>query len=128
MKILSIFGWLISGALLFTSACGSPERGQDEADGVENERMPSASGAGTILRLDSRFDALVPAGAIIEKVADGFVFLEGPVWIREESRLLFRIFDQTRSSSGPRPTVPVGSSRPCSRGTWTAADLLARTG
>ena len=89
MKTLSIFVWLISGALLFTSACGSPESGRDEGAGVETERMPSASGAGTILRLDPRFDALVPAGAIIEKVADGFVFLEGPVWIREESRLLF---------------------------------------
>ncbi len=47
------------------------------------------AGAGVIVRLDPRFDALVPAGATIEKLAEGFVFLEGPVWLREESRLLY---------------------------------------
>ena len=47
------------------------------------------AGAGVIVRLDPRFDALVPVGATIEKLADGFVFLEGPVWLREESRLLY---------------------------------------
>ena len=30
-----------------------------------------------------------PADARIEKLADGFVFTEGPVWIQSESRLLF---------------------------------------
>ena len=47
------------------------------------------AGAGVIIRLDPRFDALVPAGATIEKVADGFVFLEGPVWRSADSRLFF---------------------------------------
>ena len=47
------------------------------------------AGAGVIVRLDPRFDALVPAGAAIEKVVDGFVFLEGPVWLSGESRLLY---------------------------------------
>ncbi len=49
----------------------------------------SSAGAGTIVRLDARFDALVPATAQIEQVADGFVFLEGPVWQQDESRLLY---------------------------------------
>ena len=47
------------------------------------------NGAGTILRVDPRLDSLVPADARIEKLADGFMFTEGPVWIRGESRLLF---------------------------------------
>jgi gluconolactonase len=47
------------------------------------------AGEGSIVRIDPRFDALVPLGAVIEKVADGFVFLEGPVWIGAESRLLY---------------------------------------
>jgi gluconolactonase len=46
-------------------------------------------GAGAIIRLDPRFDALVPANAAIEKVADGFVFLEGPVWRNSDSRLFY---------------------------------------
>ena len=47
------------------------------------------AGAGVILRVDSRFDALVPTGAMIEKLADGFVFVEGPVWRSADSRLFF---------------------------------------
>jgi gluconolactonase len=33
-----------------------------------------------IVRLDPAFDALVPPGAQIEKVAGGFTFIEGPIW------------------------------------------------
>lgn len=47
------------------------------------------AGAGVIIRHDARFDALVPTGATIEKVADGFVFLEGPVWRKADSRLFY---------------------------------------
>jgi gluconolactonase len=41
----------------------------------------SAQNDGQIIRLDPALDALVPAGAHVEKVADGFGFLEGPVWV-----------------------------------------------
>jgi gluconolactonase len=41
-----------------------------------------------IARLDSGFDAIVPAGAAIEKLADGFQFIEGPIW-SPEGYLLF---------------------------------------
>jgi gluconolactonase len=44
---------------------------------------------GEIVRLDSRVNALVPTDAAIEKVAEGFIFIEGPVWDRRNSRLLF---------------------------------------
>ena len=62
--------------LAMAVACGGPDE-------------PAAPGAGAILRVDPRLDALVPADARIEKLADGFVFTEGPVWIQSESRLLF---------------------------------------
>ena len=41
----------------------------------------SAQNAGQIIRLDPSLDALIPANAQIEKVADGFGFVEGPVWV-----------------------------------------------
>ena len=41
----------------------------------------SAQNGGQIIRLDPALDALIPANAKIEKVADGFGFLEGPVWV-----------------------------------------------
>ena len=37
--------------------------------------------AGFVERLDPAFDRLVPADAVIERVAGGFAFIEGPVWI-----------------------------------------------
>jgi gluconolactonase len=43
----------------------------------------------TIVRLDPRFDELVPRDAKFEKVVDGFNWVEGPVWNRAGSILLF---------------------------------------
>jgi len=43
----------------------------------------------TIVRHDPRFDALVPKGAKLEKIADGFIWVEGPVWDKKEQALLF---------------------------------------
>ncbi len=44
---------------------------------------------GRIVRLDPRFDKLVPRDAKREKVADGFIWLEGPAWNRAGGYLLF---------------------------------------
>ncbi len=51
--------------------------------------QPANPGFGFIERVDPRFDDLVPLDARIERLADGFVFIEGPVWIRDEDRLVF---------------------------------------
>jgi gluconolactonase len=44
---------------------------------------------GTIERKDPEFDRLIPRDAILEKLADGFDWAEGPVWMREGGYLLF---------------------------------------
>ncbi len=44
---------------------------------------------GRIERIDPRFDALVAPGAILEKVADGMDWTEGPVWDAKNGALLF---------------------------------------
>jgi len=50
---------------------------------------PSAkTGVGTIERLDPAVDALVAPGTVIEKVAGGFKFTEGPLW-RPDGTLWF---------------------------------------
>ena len=50
-------------------------------------------GAGTvptvITSLDPRFDQLVPKDAKLEKIADGFTWVEGPVWHKQGGYLLF---------------------------------------
>ncbi|MGH7319760.1 MAG: SMP-30/gluconolactonase/LRE family protein, partial [Candidatus Rokuibacteriota bacterium] len=43
---------------------------------------------GEVVRLDPALDAIVPVGAGIEKLAEGFTFTEGPVWI-PDGYLLF---------------------------------------
>lgn len=42
-----------------------------------------------VLRLDPRIDAIIPGDAVLEKIADGFAWVEGPVWSREGGFLLF---------------------------------------
>jgi len=43
----------------------------------------------TITSLDPRFDQLVPKGAKLEKIAEGFTWTEGPVWHKRDGYLLF---------------------------------------
>ena len=80
---------LFFGTLVLAVGCGSAPPPEEEAAAP----MPMADpGAGTILRVDPTFDALVPLDATIEKLADGFEFTEGPVWVRQgepEPHLLF---------------------------------------
>ncbi|MGH7216623.1 MAG: SMP-30/gluconolactonase/LRE family protein [Nitrospiraceae bacterium] len=42
-----------------------------------------------ITSLDPRFDQLVPKDAKLEKIADGFTWVEGPVWHKQGGYLLF---------------------------------------
>jgi gluconolactonase len=51
---------------------------------ISAEQVPA-----TITRLDPRFDQLVPKDAQLEKIADGFTWVEGPVWNKQGGYLLF---------------------------------------
>jgi len=46
-------------------------------------------GEARIVRLAKRFDAIVPKDALVEKIADGFAWVEGPAWNRKGRFLLF---------------------------------------
>jgi gluconolactonase len=51
---------------------------------------PPASVPGVqVARLDPALDTIVPRDLTVEKLADGFQFLEGPVWVRDGGHLLF---------------------------------------
>src|SRR5262245_24474506 len=43
---------------------------------------------GSIDRKDPRFDKLVPKDAVLEKLADGFAWCEGPVWVPKDGGYL----------------------------------------
>ena len=44
---------------------------------------------GTIERKDPRLDALVPKDAVLEILAEGFAWTEGPLWDKKKGRVLF---------------------------------------
>ena len=52
--------------------------GEEEVAEVSPQRE---AGAGQIFRADAGLDALVPEGAQIEKIAGGYIFTEGPLWV-----------------------------------------------
>lgn len=49
---------------------------------------PSVS-SDSVERLDPALDSIVPVGATVEKLASGFKFTEGPVWVADSGYLLF---------------------------------------
>jgi len=53
------------------------------------QEKSSSSPAIKIVRLDARFDKLMPRNAALEKLAGGFTWVEGPVWDRKGGYLLF---------------------------------------
>ena len=86
--MIRLRGLVVTLAAALVVACGAT----DPAAPVNEEpAVPTApdAGVGSIFRADPRVDALVPLDARVEKLADGFNFAEGPVWVRSESRLLF---------------------------------------
>ena len=59
------------------------------AGGSATAAGPEPPVIGRIERLDPRFDRLVGRDARIERLVDGFAWVEGPLWDREHGRLLF---------------------------------------
>jgi gluconolactonase len=57
--------------------------------GAAEPPQASAGASGKIVRFDPRLDQLLPRDATVEKVADGFAWVEGPVWNRKRGYLLF---------------------------------------
>ena len=96
---------LVTVCVVWTMACGgASEPPLEEAD---TGPVGEPAGDGSILRLDRRLDSLIPPGATIEKVAEGYTFTEGPVWIRGEQRLLF---SDVRANAIHQWTEPDGAS------------------
>ena len=62
----------IATVLMFVGCTKEPEKPAAES---AKPQAPS-----DLVRLDPAFDALVPPSARLEKLADGFQFIEGPLW------------------------------------------------
>jgi gluconolactonase len=75
---------ILSISVLVATACKSP--GSSNPKGANSEAGSPAEATNaivpTIERLDPTLDLIVPAQAKLEKVATGFTWTEGPVWIQ----------------------------------------------
>src|SRR5262249_44022718 len=66
--------------------CLQPATGADEKLNSYKKPYPTM---GTIERKDPRLDKLLPKDAVLEKLADGCDWAEGPVWFRDGGYLVF---------------------------------------
>lgn len=73
LKALLALACLVGFAL--STGCSSGEEPAAEASPLRE------AGAGRIFRADPGLDALVPEAAQIEKIAGGYIFTEGPLWV-----------------------------------------------
>lgn len=69
--------WMLIGLSCALLACQSTRQAE------------SAKPLGHVERYDAALDALVPAEYKIEKLAEGFTWSEGPLWVEQGSYLLF---------------------------------------
>ena len=49
----------------------------------------STQNIGTIIQFQQEFEQIIKKNALIEVIADGFEWSEGPVWWKSENKLLF---------------------------------------
>jgi gluconolactonase len=74
---------------VLVAGCSTPDK---SASPVSSSAAPTAGaqpGVGSISRLDPALDQIVPKDAVIEKIAGGFTFTEGPLWRPQEQVLWF---------------------------------------
>jgi gluconolactonase len=76
---------------------GTTTQPADASDAKEASATCTYPTFGTIERLDPALDTLLAPEATIEKLAEGFIWSEGPVWLHKEKALVF--------SDVPRNTV-----------------------
>ena len=89
---------LAFSTLAFTSACMPAKGGRNTGGSFQN-------GLGSIVRSDPSFDSVVPRTARIEKIAGGFDFTEGPMYMREGFLLFSDIPRNTIYKWSPDGTI-----------------------
>jgi gluconolactonase len=80
-----LLGIVLTGSMSFLSSSQPPAQQPSPSS-----RASQPASEGSVVERDASLRDIVPAEAKIEKLADGFGFTEGPIWIKEgEGYLLF---------------------------------------
>jgi gluconolactonase len=110
-------------------SCSSDERPEAEVPSIEYATI------GSIERLDPALDAIVPPGAVLEILAEGHEWTEGPVWVPAMDAILYSDIPNNaiyRWSEGSGATLwlqPAGVHRrgPARRREWLQWPAHRRT-
>jgi gluconolactonase len=78
---------LLASAVLVVS-CSTAHRSESPSSSPAST-TGAQQNTGSVLRLDPALDRLVPKDAVIEKLAGGFQFTEGPLWRPQDQALWF---------------------------------------
>lgn len=70
-------------------AVGGCQSEQETATPKSSADASTSAAVGSVERLEPGMDALVPEGAQLEVIAEGFEWTEGPVWVPDGGYLLF---------------------------------------
>ena len=85
-----MMGRVIASAFAASLLCGvaacSPSATTNEAAAPAAQTAAEAAPGTSIERLDPAIDAVIAPGAALVKIADGFDFAEGPVWVGDRLR------------------------------------------
>lgn len=113
--MLTLCALLVSGA-----TAGAEEKKVVRRAPAEPRKESWYPAVGSVIRLDPALDALIPTNAVIEKVASGFSWAEGPVWVGRQDAIVFsdvpnnvvyewshrydlHVFLKPSGNTGPRP-------------------------
>jgi gluconolactonase len=77
---------LLASAILVVSCSNSNKSESSSASPTSTSGAPQDTGS--VLRLDAALDQIVPKDAVIQKLAGGFQFTEGPLW-RPQAQVLW---------------------------------------
>jgi len=88
MKKLTLVTTIFSTAII-SSVCAQKATDTRDTPAIGTVNTTNYPTIGKVVRLDPAMDDLVPKGAKIEVVADGFEWSEGAVWNRADKSVLF---------------------------------------
>jgi hypothetical protein len=77
---------LLASAILVVSCSNSNK--SESSSGSPTSTSGAQQNTGSVLRLDAALDQIVPKDAVIQELAGGFQFTEGPLW-RPQARVLW---------------------------------------
>ncbi len=88
MKIYKVFS--CAAALTLASGLFAESVDKQASSATHKKKTPHVYPTfGSIERLDPALDALIPPNAVLEKLAEGFTWSEGPVWDKKQKCLFF---------------------------------------